>query len=403
MKTDTELETLLRATLATHALDVHEAAGWTSPDVPQRRKAPWLPALAAAAVVLVAAGVILGIRATRSTPPTHPSPRPTHPSDAHALHAVRCVTPLPPSWRRAISDGTVSEAGKKLVPLAVDDAGDVLADRAADVAIPHTHQLVVITRAGKIRVLYDNTPPASWNGMRLGPVSTEGDWVAFALEVQAVSGGQGPVQVELANIRTGATRTLHPTLPNSAMIVLGPTVSGGYVYWTELDMANGHDYGPIYRYDIATRTRRIVATHATTQVLRSGGGVYWERNGAVVTGRRGTEPPGFDLPAALLKDLPVRSSGDSYVWQDPSSIQAISGWQPGMAHSTTVVPQRSGGRLTGITAGLVWWDGGVADLRTGASARIDGALVAGGNTAAVQVGRSGLSVVDTATLPELHC
>jgi hypothetical protein len=405
MKTDSELEALLRGTLDARAGEVTEPARWATPAAPRRRTPAWLPAVAAAAaVVVVAAGVIIGIRATRSNPPAHHSPRPTPTSLPNTLHTARCVTAVPASWQRAITTGTVREPGTKLVPRAVDDNGDVIADRAADVAVPQTHQLVLITQTHKVRVLYDTAPPASWNGMRIGTLSTEGDWVAFAVLVRASSGGQGPAQVELANTVTGETRTLRPTQPNDATIVLGPVVAAGSVFWTELEMSRGLAYGPVYRYDIGTRTRHVVANGVASTVLRSGEGIYWEKTGTVVTARRGTQPPGFDLRDALLKDAPVFTSGDTSVWQDVTSMQAISGWRRGMSHSTTVVPERLGGLLAGMTGSFVWWEGGVADVRTGATAPLGGAaVVAGAHTVALQEGTAAVAVVDTGSLPGLHC
>lgn len=406
MKTDTELEALLRETFAGRADTLHDARPWQPPAHAAQPARRWLPVLAAAmAVAIVAAGVALGVHFRHSNKPAHPKPTPTTsslPAPA-TLHALRCTVPVPEAWRGAIAAGTVSIAGRKLIPLAVTDAGDVLADEAAAVALPHTHKLVLVTRAGTVRTLYGKQPPASWNGMRIGDVSTEAGWAAFGLLVQAQSGGQGPVQIELVNLSTGAQRTLRPTAPNDVTIVLGPALADGAVYWIEMDNGQGLQTGRVYRYDISTGRRAQVDHGVVFGPLSSDGRVYWLNKDIVEQGRTPSSlPAGFDLAAAVREDAPLLVDGPTYAWLDTATMSSIKA-ATGGAGPITAVPADHGGRPTGLTGDLLWWGDAVLDLGTGAAVDVGDLVLARGHTAAAELSGGRITVFDTSGLPPLHC
>lgn len=414
----TDLDTALRDMLRARATDIdalpaglahfervaERAADQSDAPVHPRRTA-WLVAAAVAAVLAVV-GTAIAVRAgggNRPTPATHRSRPTTHHTRApSSLRPLRCTAPLPADWRHALAAGTVSVPGHRLVPLAVTDDGSVLADEAAAVAVPHTHELVLVAATGSVRTLYDTPPPASWNGMRIGTVSTAGDWAAFALLVQAQSGGQGPVQIELVNIKTGVERTLRATAPNDARIVLGPALERGSVYWTEIDADRGLSTGRVRRYDIATRTTSVVSSGAVSAPVVSGGAVYWTRNGALVGPGNPTLPAGFDLEGAIKQDAPLLSDGATHAWLDVTTMSSIKASTNGQA-AVTVVPRDKGGRPTGLTGDLLWWPGDVLDLRSGAALGLGGETLARGNTAVVALGSGRLAVLDTADLSPPRC
>jgi hypothetical protein len=97
MKTDTELEALLRATLATHAQEVRDAAAVPVARELHRPGRRWLPALIAAAVVLavaIAVTVATGGRDRHMHQPVGPSPTTTKltPSPSPTPHAARRIS-----------------------------------------------------------------------------------------------------------------------------------------------------------------------------------------------------------------------------------------------------------------------------------------------------------------------
>jgi hypothetical protein len=421
MKTDTELEALLRSTLTGRAESVQDARPFVAPARAPRRIRPWVPALAAAAVVIVvAAGVWIGVRLTHSSRPVHPTPTP------NGLHAVRCMVPLPNAWQSAIAAGTVTVAGHTVTPLAIDAAGDVIASeptakrvRYIRQLVPYAYRLVLITAEGSIRTLYDTSPPEAWGGMRIAGVSVERDWVAFAVNVGAASGGQGPVQLDVLNSATGDVRVIRPG-PLDPTIVLGPAILHGSVYWTDILAGQALEYGPLYRYDIATGHRVVLDRHATSGPMVTGDAVYWghgAKDGDKITsaGHGQPLPPDFDIAAAFGHE-PV-TDGRTVAWIDPITMARIMAWQPGMAAPVVVVPQRrSGNYVDGVTGHFLWWrswrgSSAVVDLRTGAAVHLDLPSTMGGgirvlvsgHLAVLPLAGSQLAFVDTAELPPLTC
>jgi hypothetical protein len=410
MKTDSELEGLLRATLNARAGELTEGAVLHATIGPVRPPRRWPTVLAAAAVVLaVAVGVTIGLHLRGTTTHSRPHHTPSPPADS--ITPVQCTTATPQSWQTALAAGTVSVHGQTLKVLATTASGDVLADEAAAVPAPFTHKLVLVTGQGSIRTVYGLAPPSSWHGMRIGPVSTEGDWVAFALDVQAVSGGQGPVQIDLANLKTGETRVVRPTTPTDETIVFGPVLANGAVYWTQIRAPEGLSYGPLIRYDISTGRRGVLDAHASSAPLLVDGLIAWKSGNDVRSERPGViTPHGFDIKAAIDSDSPLFTDPDTGVWQDPVDMTSILA-----AGSTpiTVVPGRLGGHLGGLTGYIVWWSGAggvhAADLRSGAAVVLPGTdrghgfVTAAGNTAGIQVANNRVAVMDATHLPPLTC
>jgi hypothetical protein len=437
-----QLEATVRATLAARAETVTHAPDWQAPDDlsvrrVRARHVGWLAPLAAAAAVAAIVASVVAVEhesagrhaqpATRpptSTPTTGGSTTTTPPAP-RMLQSFRCTLHSPQNWERAITAATVSTHGRQVTPLAVDGGGQVLADEAstqtigyAGSTVPYSHDLVLVTASGKIRRLWTASSPASWDGRRIGAVSTDGNWVAFAVLVGAASGGQGPEQIELANTATGATRTVRSTAPGDATIVLGPLVSGGSVYWTEIRAGQGLNYGPLYAYDIATGKRTIAdEEQATSGPYLADGVVAWTDNkGVVWAGRRPpVQPAGFHLAAAIAKSSPLLINGSTYAWQDLSNMLAIRASRPASGDTVTAVPRGLGGALAGLTGDYVWWNGQggawVINLRTGAAGQVSAVgsalpgypVIASGHTAVLRLAGGRLAVLDTAKLPSLHC
>jgi hypothetical protein len=389
-------------------------------DAPSHVRPPrgwrWAGALAAAAAIVAGAIGLAVTQNDRGDGPARPAappapsvattPSPHTPATSSALQPSRCSAAVPASWKLALETHTVSVSGKRFTPLAVDAAGRVIADQAADAAAPSSHQLVLITTGGTVRPLWSAAAPPSWNGMRLADASASGDWVAFAVLVGGrPTGGQGPTEIDLVNSRTHTARTLRPTFPGDATIVLGPVIAGGGVFWTLIDAGQGLSTGRVYRYDLGTGHTKVVDSGYVTAPQVIGGGIYWSKNGAAVTYRAGTLPPGYTV-SPTGKNRALATDGTTYAWGGSTSSGDIEtqAWRAGAPG-----PVRLGvpGDAVGVTGSFVWTsDGVVLDTRTGATVRISRSTdppVAAGRTAAVPLAHGAIAVVDVSALPGLGC
>jgi hypothetical protein len=136
-----------------------------------------------------------------------------------------------------------------------------------------------------------------------------------------------------------------------------------------------------------------------------GDGIYWSKNGATVSYRAGTLPPGYALSPSG-KNRALATDGTTYAWGafTASGDIEMQGWRAG---EPGPVPLGVGGDAVAVTGSLVWTsDGAVLDTRTGATVRLTRSTdppVAAGRTAAVPLAHGAIAVVDVTTLPGLNC
>jgi hypothetical protein len=420
-------ERLIAATIGSHgaALDGEGRSthrGFTP--APGSRR--WLaPLLAAAAVVAIAVGVTIGIRATQPVRPAHPTPtttssQPTPPAPStRALTPLRCVTALPTSWQSRNLDGTTIAAPSLLYGgVAVDASGELISVRYTS---SHAYEVLLLAPNTPPRVLYRTPPgqPSPEQAIGIRSVGAEGTWVAFT-----VVGGGHRAQIVLVNLATNA-RTVVRTIPEGVDMLStgrvlahdvfdsGLTVAGGALYWAEIQA--GQTHGRLYRYDIATGQRQVLDTRATSGPLTAArGAVYWNRGGRVGSNEQvdiGSWPHGAFLPAGvdwMMHPALLPAADGAYVWQDASG--AIEAQRPAAGGPVTIVPASRNARLERVIGDFLWAAGGrstiVMDLHTGAAARwglSDDQGPGGTATTALFAGRSGFTAVDASKLPALHC
>lgn len=375
MKTDTELEGLLRTTLANRAATVTDAPPVPA-DLPARRHRAWLPALAAAAAVAIAvAGVLVGIHLAKDNPPANPTPTPTP-----ALIPTTCPTTLPVAWRAAFTGSALATRGRSTQVLSIAPDGSVLALQD-DGPVPGAGRFVVRLRPGRAPdVLYDVPDP---DHQSVAIAQQYEHWLLIGLNDEERppkgtipgSSGQGPTKIEVLDLAEHDTHVLFDVAATDSLV--GPAsnsaaVLDGRVYWDQRG-SYAADHGVVRSYDLATGALRTVYSGkigytevtAVGLVLQIG-----ERQRVIVPAQL---PAPVDRAVSSDERARLGTDGTAYAWT--VSPRILGWWAPGEAAPTYrrlpkgmsiqdfVDPPLVAGQFVVTTSILT-------DMRTGASARL---------------------------------
>lgn len=380
MKTDTELEALLRSTFAGRAETVRQARPWAAPAPAPRRSRRWVPALAAAATVIaVVVGVLVTVRLIRSE---NPKPQPAVPTI--------CRTTLPAAWNASVTAALITPNGSHLWPLAVAPDRTVLASRGVDtdagafsaVIVTPDRKATSVMRLSRGDVMDARSPAmndrwALFGTRRVSSTNDYGLWVVDLAHGNAVR----QILDLSAQGRTGA-RTLQDWM------LLGDTV-----YYTASDTYTSSRYR-LYSYGLRNSERTELAVGRRLTLHSVYGSLSYRSHpasatwGPRVTVLRGNVPSGTP-PAATSGEHPVVTDGASIAWTETARhpgrrrlVQTAYWWAPGRAEPSVAWQRSTGGLPTDQPAFTIdavagpfliidEWDGSavlVVDTRTHAVA-----------------------------------
>jgi len=438
----TELENRLRAAFTAGAIviPVDDRPLAIGDEAPTDRR-PWTRTvvLAAAAVVIAVAALAVALSSrTTSAPPAHrpsithsaPPSSITHsapPSSVShiappplsvidGLHPVQCISDQA-AWVRALSDGKVAPpnlptvSGANGLPLlGVDSRGNAVVVETAQ-----PNRVLLVRPDHSTETLF--TSPRSVAGQ--GPAhvgwslgtGVDGDWAVFTINTNATY--DVPTGIYVVNTDTRQVKVVRDVALGNKLIVSLPIIVRGTVYWRE---GTHSGYGHIYAYDIATGTRQTLESGDLYAPFTIAGGVYWFRGSAraVVTHIAGQLPPGYVVGHRF--NPPVLTTSGLVAWtaQDTREVVVREGAGPSVPVDRAHDLESSS--VLALSANFVVWNTSygiyILDLRTGAAFRLKsdptlvGAASAGGTLALNSQGAGNgfdLTILDVATLPELHC
>jgi hypothetical protein len=261
-------------------------------------------------------------------------------------------------------------------------------------------------------------PDAVLGGQNGAISSAQGDahWITFAV---AVGDGQATtIELGVVNRATGAVSILRTLAPSTPLLLSPPVLADGRIYWAEIDSAAS---GTVYQHDpVSHVTTAVDHGDGLTWPAAVGAGLYWRRDGRLVTYRPGKALPGFPLDSAKLPR--IATDGTAAVWAASTTdgrVQLMFS-RPGLPAAVVLLTSSADNVLVPLAVSgpyVLWSDGQrfrALDLRTGAVSRIGddnspafSTVAAGGGTIDVnQIGSKGgaqLSITTTAKLPELTC
>jgi hypothetical protein len=345
MKTDTELEALLRETFAGRAQTVERAPALAAPAKAPRRFRPWIPALAAAAAVIVVAASIAIAKNVDRSAPARPSPSPT---TSRPPAPTTCPASLPASWEAAVKHATLVPNGANLQPLAVSGNGTVLAVRGANpdteqftvaVVTPDRHVSPVVLQLG-MNITADGRSPAindRWAVFGTRNIAWTNDAILWAIDLQ-----HGLAARKILDL-TEAGATGGKTLQDWLLL-------GDNVYYTASDTYPSTHYR-LYRYDLRTGTRtELAAGPRLTMHSVYGSLSYRPRPTPTTWGAQVVLVPGdmpSNVPAAVTDGMhTVVTDGTDVAWSELTRtstgrhVQSAYWWAPGTAAPVLALQQR---------------------------------------------------------------
>lgn len=423
MKTDQQLEDVLRATLNARASTVDGGPAWPSSHDTARepddgdahgreyldvlpRSVPWrfAPLAAAVLVALAVAGILLG---TRVTDENSAAPVPV-------THRQACLATNLAQWQQALDSSTHVVAD--------DQAVDVVGMTSDGTAVGT--QLAQGDRTSRLTIgtvsFQSNAfrPLVSIAGTTENVVETSAQ-VAGDNAVVAVNFASGhaptpaPNHVVLVDIATGHQTTLmsphgaHPSTSDLAVIF------DGAVYWDEYP-AGDTTQEIVHEYTIATGRQRVVYDGPATPDPRFGNGMGVSAAGVWWSGTARQPNRPAQLPDEVVRNATsetaresLHTDGTSYAWRTASTIDW---WSPGKGITSVDAPASF---ISAVAGPLVFYSAGtnspmrVVDVRTGTVVTAQSAVptLATRNGVAVFGPDGSTSVIrlDTATLPPLPC
>jgi len=425
MNTDSEFETLLRQTLTARAGTVSSGPTWNAdtPDHEQvasrlqvlgRRRTRWIaPLTAAAAVIMVATGVVALGHSGGGKRAVHLAPA-----------GGSCTTSLPSAWRKAINSGRVdlntTSAIVQNFPLGSTDRGIVTTALTAD----GSENLVLIGRSGSPRVLYRQ---ADARQTPLGVIDLDGKFALVgttAMVADPTQSGGGlivyeniVVDLELIDMDTGQARQLaHMSADDQRTgnnTIDGAAIQDSRVFW-DVRAKNTSHTGRVLEFDIGTGATRTAATGYVSGPQHDVAAVTW--HGRTVLAQH--------LPTAVKKVVQrndhyqyLNSDGQNFAWVEGTRIV----WVHGRTLRSRDQSAFSLPKISGLVGPYVFFspydDAGdtlVMDTRTGAVAStgvspLGGTNVSNGLFTMTLVPKhhgnndAYMMLLDTTTLPGLHC
>ena len=326
MKTDTELEALLRTTLDTRAGSIVKAPAPPA-DLPVRGRRPtWFAvAAAAAAVVLIAAGVGLGVHLTsgkKSSPP--------------ATATETCPASLPAQWRSAIDDGLFGADGASTQPLSFASDGTVLAIQD-DGPQPGSGRFLVRLRPDYTSdVLLNIADP---DNQTVAFAQQYEKWLVVGLKYQprpakGTIPGSTPIglrKIEVLDFAAHTSKTLFyqdPMEQGPAPQSNGVALYQGRVYW---DQSFGHAGlpGVVYSYDLASGTQHTVYQGPIGWPQVTAQGLTLLVNGESQVLVPAPVPAQVEQAVTAAQRDRLATDGTAYAWV--TSPRTVGWWAPGQA------------------------------------------------------------------------
>lgn len=416
MKTDADLEALLRETFIVRTAEVTESPGVVLP-VRSHQLRRWLPAIAAAVVIAVAAGVIVGSRLTHKHAPAHPTPRPT-PSPANIVKS--CTTTLPAAWTSALDHGASRYGATSATPIGLSaDGHQLLVARDYGTA----RDVAIVTASGAAKRIYQ-VPDPNMNQVMNG--SIEGNYAALDLQREPRN-ANGVIPTDLAvvliDLRTGKPRNLDTVseaeLSRAGRTIDGSTMVDGQVYW-DVHPTFANRTGVINDYDVATNRTRILYRGAVGPPVVTALGVTigWGIDHLIVPNH--LPPPVQGALAAGAQRASLSTDGSAYAW---IVGRRIGWWAPGAPHTTEITfPSGEQPDIDAVAGDFVFYSnmnslvvpgGRVLDVHTGATASVGNVIAYGLARNHVLVGYHFVAGfkssptepvrIDTSRLPALRC
>lgn len=375
MKTDSELETLLRTTLANRAATVTDAPPVPA-ELPARRRPAWLPALAAAAAVAIAiAGILVGIHLAKDNPPANHTPPP-------APIRTTCRTTLPAAWRAAFANAdAVAGNARTVTPLSIAPDGSVLGLQD-DGPLPGSGRFLVRVIPGHQPDVVLDIPDPDHLTVAIAQEYEHWLLVGYSIDDRPAKGTipgstpQGLTKIEVMDLAAHDTHVLFDVAATDSPA--GPVSNAaalfdGRAYWDQRGSYRaGH--GAVRSYDLATGAFHTVYTGPIgyTEVTANGLGLQIGEHHRVIVPAQ--------LPAqvehAVTSDERSRlgTDGTAYAWI--VSPRVLGWWAPGekaptyqklpkaLANQDVVDPPLVSGRFV-VTSNSI-----VTDMRVGASAEL---------------------------------
>ncbi len=330
---------------------------------PERPRRPWVPATAAAAVLLVCAGGLAAWRASDD--------RDTVASGGGKASSF-CPATLPSSWDAARSDTPLQVDGHNAVPHASSPGGvQVLSWNLSRTKVAFG------LRAANGAVTPVATFPAGDSGGP-GVSGTDGRHVLFDFSPEH----KNDILLVDAKTDTRVHLLARAPMPAGWVVRTDVAVLDGYVYWGATPGESDDSRGIVVRYSIPDRSYRVLARlDRFPMVAADIRGVAWP-TGAVH--RKGL-PPALN-PILDAHGNPVDrlvTDGRAYGWQLIKGDQTVFHWADSAGDTRTfrvaIDLNHDGAMLTAVSGPFLFFhvnmsgaSESVLDTRTGALAHADG-------------------------------
>lgn len=256
MKTDNELEALLRSTLATRAVEVTEPAPFSAPIATRRHvHRVWLPILAsAAAVAAVIAGVAVAVHLAKHNPPANPTPSP---KPQPQVTRTVCRAALPGAWQAALQHSLVDSGSGITRMSSIAGDGSLIATRS--VGTHSDAQVVQLRPNAAPQVLYTVADPhaevysAELDGAKLVIALLNPHVAPLGADPAAMP--VDPSEILVVDVTTHEQHVLYALSGTSPTVSDGVVTFHGTAYWDEHPYNTRRDgHGILRSYDLSNRS-----------------------------------------------------------------------------------------------------------------------------------------------------
>lgn len=354
---NTNLEHLIRRTLATRAEQVNAGPDWAGMPTANaqtsrslRRVPAWVAVVATAAAVLAVAVGIVALRSPSrhapGTPPTMSKPTLTLTPAPARVVATACAASLPAPWTAALQNSRLDSSGRTATPLSVAPDGSVIAVRDDGVTPGSGREVIAVQPGRPVRILYPISNPDQLTAAAAYVVGTQlvVGLTADARPARGVIPGSTPIGLRgiiLVDLTTGASRVLAgqdspATGSGSSPYLQSLVVLNGVAYW-DSENSYGAATGTLDSYDLSAGN-----TGAVHRVYS--GPIGWPVADAAGIGWTDNSPTGFRFAVTATLPPPVEhamtpfarprlaTDGTAYAWLDSPTL--IGWWAPGHATPT---------------------------------------------------------------------